>query len=46
MDNELISRIAELLEQVSDENEFLYRKSTGEIITEIPNSLTKELWKT
>lgn len=36
MDNELISRIAELLEQVSDENEFLYRKSTGEIIDRNP----------
>lgn len=36
MDNELISRISELLEQVSDENEFLYRKSTGEIIDRNP----------
>ena len=32
MSRELIGRIAERLEQVSDENEFLYRISTGEII--------------
>lgn len=36
MDNELNSCISELLEQVSDENEFLYRKSTGEIIDRNP----------
>ena len=32
MSRELIDRIAEMLERVSDENEFLYRISTGEII--------------
>ena len=32
MSRELIDRIAEKLEQVSDDNEFLYRKSTSEII--------------
>ena len=32
MSRELIDRIAEMLEQVSDENEFLYRISTDEII--------------
>lgn len=32
MSRELIDRIVEMLEQVSDENEFLYRISTGEII--------------
>ena len=29
MSRELIDRIAEKLEQVSDDNEFLYRKSTS-----------------
>lgn len=32
MSRELIDRIAEMLEQVSDENEFLYSISTDEII--------------
>ncbi|MGN1339235.1 MAG: hypothetical protein ACI4WS_02990 [Oscillospiraceae bacterium] len=39
MSRELIDRIAEMLEQVSDENEFLYRKSTGEIICRDPEFL-------
>ena len=39
MSRELIDRIAEILEQVSDENEFLYRKSTGEIICRDPEFL-------
>ena len=39
MSRELIDRIAEKLEQVSDENEFLYRKSTGEIICRDPEFL-------
>lgn len=41
MDNEPISRIAELLEQVSDENEFLFRKSTGEIIDRNPEFINE-----
>lgn len=39
MSRELIDRIAEKLEQVSDDNEFLYRKSTGEIICRDPEFL-------
>lgn len=39
MNNELIDRISEILEQVSEENEFLYRKSTGEIICRNPDFL-------
>ena len=39
MSRELIGRIAEMLEQVSDENDFLYKKSTGEIICRDPEFL-------
>ena len=39
MSRELIDCIAEKLEQVSDDNEFLYRKSTGEIICRDPEFL-------
>lgn len=39
MSRELIDRIAEMLDQVSDENEFLYRISIDEIICRDPEFL-------
>ena len=45
MSRELIDRIAEMLERVSDENEFLYRISTDEIICRDPEFLDESTLK-